>query len=115
MTFAPFAASGWLHPTLAIAAMASSTLGILLSSFGLRLSRLATFSVPALEVRPTTAQPAVDGVAVQGYIGCPVFIWVYGPAIGWLGDTNKRPDMEIATCPGLFPFAGLETTRTHQR
>jgi len=48
-----------------IAAMAASTLGILLNSFGLRLSRLATFSVPALDVRPTTAQPAVDGVAVQ--------------------------------------------------
>lgn len=61
----PIAASGWLHPTIAIAAMASSTLGILLNSFGLRLSRLATFSVPALVVHPTTAQPAVDGVPVQ--------------------------------------------------
>ena len=61
----PIAASGWSHPTLAIAAMASSTLGILLNSFGLRLSRLATFSVPALDAQPTTAQPAVDGIAVQ--------------------------------------------------
>jgi len=42
----PIAASGWLHPTITIAAMASSTLGILLNSFGLRLSRLAGFIEP---------------------------------------------------------------------
>lgn len=46
----PIAASGWLHPTIAIAAMASSTLGILLNSFGIRLSRLATFSLPEPEL-----------------------------------------------------------------
>jgi Cu+-exporting ATPase len=51
----PIAASGWLHPTIAIAAMASSTLGIVLNSFGLRLSRLATLALP------TTALPAVEG------------------------------------------------------
>lgn len=36
-------------------------LGILLNSFGLRLSRLATFSLPTLETLPTTALPAVVG------------------------------------------------------
>lgn len=46
----PIAASGWLHPTIAIAAMASSTLGILLNSFGLRRSRLTTCTVPPPEV-----------------------------------------------------------------
>ncbi len=56
----PIAASGWLHPTIAIAAMASSTLGILLNSFGLRISRFATFSAPSLDIQPTEAQPAVD-------------------------------------------------------
>lgn len=62
----PIAASGWLHPTIAIAAMASSTLGILPNSFGLRLSRLAMFSVPSLDIQPAAAQPAVDGVSVEG-------------------------------------------------
>jgi heavy metal translocating P-type ATPase len=45
----PIAASGWLHPTIAIAAMASSTLGILLNSFGLRLSRPSSVMPPGLE------------------------------------------------------------------
>lgn len=45
----PIAASGWLHPTIAIAAMASSTLGILLNSFGLRLSRPSSVTPPRLE------------------------------------------------------------------
>lgn len=44
----PIAASGWLHPTMAIAAMASSTLGIILNSFGLRPSQLFTV-VPSPE------------------------------------------------------------------
>jgi Cu+-exporting ATPase len=57
----PIAASGWLHPTIAIAAMASSTLGILLNSFGLRLSRLATFSVPTPEALQATPVPVTAG------------------------------------------------------
>jgi Cu+-exporting ATPase len=60
----PVAASGWLHPTMAIAAMASSTVGILLNSFGLRLSTLATFSLPALG-------------------GALLLSGVYGIASGW--------------------------------
>ncbi len=62
----PIAASGWLHPTIAIAAMASSTLGILLNSFGLRLSTLVTFSVPTLDAHPTAAPPAADGAPAGG-------------------------------------------------
>lgn len=62
----PIAASGWLHPTIAIAAMASSTLGILLNSFGLRLSRLATFSIPTVNTNPAAAQPDLDGASVEG-------------------------------------------------
>jgi heavy metal translocating P-type ATPase len=57
----PIAASGWLHPTMAIAAMAASTLGILLNSFGLRLSQLATFSLPPLEAGQATPVPAMEG------------------------------------------------------
>jgi Cu+-exporting ATPase len=56
----PIAASGWLHPTIAIVAMASSTLGILLNSFGLRLSRLATVSLPTLEAHQPVVLPAVE-------------------------------------------------------
>ena len=36
-------------------------LGILLSSFGLRLSRLVTFSLPTLETLPTTTLPTMEG------------------------------------------------------
>jgi heavy metal translocating P-type ATPase len=39
----PIAASGYLHPTIAIGAMASSTLGILLNSFGIRPARVLRF------------------------------------------------------------------------
>jgi len=56
----PIAASGWLHPTIAIAAMASSTLGIVLNSFGLRLSTLTTFTLPPLEAPQATMEPAVE-------------------------------------------------------
>jgi heavy metal translocating P-type ATPase len=58
----PIAASGWLHPTIAIAAMASSTLGILLNSFGLRLSRLTTFAAPTLEARHAVAESGMETV-----------------------------------------------------
>jgi heavy metal translocating P-type ATPase len=37
----PIAASGFLHPTIAIAAMASSTVGILLNSFGVKIVKFA--------------------------------------------------------------------------
>ena len=62
----PIAASGWLHPALAIAAMASSTLGILLNSFGLRLSKLATFTIPTGETHATTVEPDLDGASGGG-------------------------------------------------
>lgn len=62
----PIAASGWLHPTIAIAAMASSTLGILLNSFGLWLSRAVTFSVPTLEARQSPGQSVGKGELAEG-------------------------------------------------
>jgi Cu+-exporting ATPase len=37
----PIAASGFLHPTIAIAAMASSTVGILINSFGVKIVKFA--------------------------------------------------------------------------
>jgi heavy metal translocating P-type ATPase len=60
----PVAASGWLHPTMAIAAMASSTLGILLNSFGLRLSKFATFTLPPIETSEPLPAPTLQGETV---------------------------------------------------
>ncbi len=41
----PIAASGFLHPTIAIAAMASSTIGILLNSFGVKIAKFVAKKV----------------------------------------------------------------------
>jgi P-type E1-E2 ATPase len=67
----PIAASGWLHPTIAIAAMASSTLGILLNSFGLRLSRAVTFSVPTLEARQSPGRPVGEDEFAERFTSVP--------------------------------------------
>jgi len=88
----PIAASGWLHPTIAIAAMASSTLGIVLNSFGLRVSQLTTFSVPAV----------VRGMSARARVSCRAYAMepLVTRHVGHTDGVSKQTCRESNPCNG---------------